>query len=77
MELLETPLGETEMSSRELSVDRRGLQIPPEPYPEIQVIPEDPKEIAVREGIHVRIQTEIHHENKEAEFLQNEMKFQI
>ena len=56
-----------------------------EPDLEIQVIPEDPKEIAVREGIHERIQAEIHHEDKEAEtrgkkclrFLQNGMKFQI
>ena len=48
------------MRSQEPSVDRR-------PDVEIQVIPEDPEEIAVREGIHERIQVEVHHEDKEAE----------
>ena len=44
MELPEVPLGEMEMRSWELSVDdRRGLEIPPEPDLEIQVIPEDPE----------------------------------
>ena len=38
-----------------------------EPALDIQVIPEDLKETAVREGIHKRIQVEIHHENKEIE----------
>ena len=51
-ELPEAPLGEVEMRSQEPSVDRRDLEIPPEPDLEIQVIPEDPEEIAVREGIH-------------------------
>ena len=35
-----------------------------EPYLEIPVIPEDPKEIAVREEIHERIQAKIYHEEK-------------
>ena len=43
--------------------------MPPEPDLKIQVIPEDPEEIAVREGIHGRIHMEIHHEVKEAEIV--------
>ena len=37
------------------------------------MIPKDPEEIAVREGIHVRIQAEIYHENKEREAWDEEM----
>ena len=48
-------------------VDQRNPERPPEPALEIQIISEDPKEIAVREGILERIQAEIHHEDKEAE----------
>ena len=62
-ELPEAPLGETEKRSWEPSVDRRDLKIPPEPELKIQVIPEDPEEIAVRDGI----QVEIHHEDNKAE----------
>ena len=36
-------------------------------------IPEDPQEIALREGIHERIQDKIHHEDKEAEARAEEM----
>ena len=39
----------------------------------IQVIHEDLEETAVREGIHKRIQAEIHHENKEIEAQAEEM----
>ena len=45
----------------------------PEPALDIQVIPEDLEEKAVREGIHQRIQVEIHHENKEIEARAEEM----
>ena len=48
-------------------------EITPEPDLEIQVIPEDPEEIKVREGIYERIQAEIHHEDKEAETTAKEM----
>ena len=51
MELPEAPLGKVEMRSLERFLDRRSLEIPPEPDLDIQIIPEDPKEIAVREGI--------------------------
>ena len=44
-----------------------------EPDLEIPVISEDPEEIAVRVGIHERIQTEIHHEDKAAEAMAEEM----
>ena len=37
------------------------------PGPRSPEIPEDPEEMAVREGIHKRIQAEMHHENKEIE----------
>ena len=67
-ELPETPLGEAERRSREPSVNRRDLEIPPEPELEIQVTPEDIEEVAVREGVHKRIQAEIcHGDDKEAE----------
>ena len=55
------------MRSREPFVGRRDLEIPQEPELEIQVIPEDSEEIAVREGVHERIKSEIHHEDKEVE----------
>ena len=45
----------------------RDPEILLEPDLEIAVIPKDPEEIAVRKGIHERIQVEIHHEDKEAE----------
>ena len=48
-ELPEAPLGEVEMRSREPFLDLRSPEIPPEPELEIQVIPEDPEEIAVRD----------------------------
>ena len=44
--------------------DPRDPEIPPEPDLEIPVILDDPDEIAVRQGIHERIQVEIQHEDK-------------
>ena len=81
--LPEAPLGEAERRFQKPSLDGRDLEIHPEPELEIQVIPEDPEEIAVREGVHQRIQAEIHHEDMEAkaaaeeilEVLQNGIKF--
>ena len=61
------------MRSREPSIDLRDLEIPLEPELEIQVIPEDPEEIPVIEGVHKRIQAEIHQEDKEAESMAEEM----
>ena len=40
---------------------------------QIQIIPDDPEEIAAREGIHERIQAEIHQGNKEVEARAEEM----
>ena len=57
----------------EWSLDQRDPKIPPEPALEIQIIPEDLEEIAVREGIHERIQAEIHQGNKEEEARAEEM----
>ena len=67
MELLEAPLGEVESRYIDWSVDPRNPDIHPEPALEIQIIPEDPKEIAVREGIHERIQAEIHQKEAKVE----------
>ena len=72
-ELPQAPLVKAERRSQEPSVDRRDPEIPPEPELEIQVIPEDPKEIAVREGVHKRIQAQIHHEDMVAEATKEEM----
>ena len=71
--LTEALQGEAEMRSREPFLDWRSPEIPPEPDLEIQVIPEDPKEIAVREGINERIQADIHHEDKVADTTAEEM----
>ena len=71
--LLEVPREETEVVARKQPEEQGRLELHPEPDLEIQVIPEDPKEIAVREGIHERIQAEIHHEEKEAEAVADEM----
>ena len=42
----------------------RNQEISAESAIDIQVIPEDPKEMAWIEGIHKRIQPEMYHENK-------------
>ena len=43
------------------------------PYLEIQINPEEPGTIAVREGIHERIQAEIQYEAKEADAMAEKM----
>ena len=45
--LLEAPLREAERGYMELLADQRNPEIPPEPALEIQIIPENPEEIAV------------------------------
>ena len=72
-ELLETPVGEVEIMSRETTQDWRDPEIPLEPDLKIPVIPEDPEVIAVREGMLERIQAEIHLEDKEAGAAPEEM----
>ena len=72
-EIREAPLGKMERRSIEPSVNQRKPEIPPEPALEIQIVSEDLEEIAVREGIHERIQAEIHHEDKEVEARAEEM----
>ena len=52
-ELPETPLSEAERRPIEQSVDQRNPEIPPEPALVIQIVPEDPEELAVRECHHV------------------------
>ena len=72
-ELLEAPLGEAERRPIEPSVDQRNPEIPPEPALKVQIVSEDSKEIAVREGMHKRNQAEIHHEDKKEEARAEEM----
>ena len=55
------------------SLDQRNPEIPPEPALKIQIVPEDPEKIAVREGLYKRIHAEIHHKDKEAEARAEEM----
>ena len=73
MELLEVPREETEVGAREQPEEQERHEVLPEPDLEIPVFPENPEEIAVREGIHERIQEEIYHEDKEAEAMAEEM----
>ena len=54
-------------------MDQRDPEISLVTELEIQVIPEDLEEIAVREGVHKGIQAEIHHEDKESEATAEEM----
>ena len=49
-------------------------EISPKPALDIQIISEDPEEIAAREGIHERIQAEKHQGNKEVEARAEEIK---
>ena len=51
----------------------RSPEISAESSIDIQDKPEDPEEMAVREGIHEGIQAEMHHENKEIEAREEEM----
>ena len=53
--------------------ERLGNKADNEPYLEIPIISEEPETIAMREGIHERIQAEIQHEDKEAEAMVKEM----
>ena len=69
MELPQIPRAEAE--------ERVGIEAEAEadtgPYLEIPIISEKPEVIARREGIHERIQAEIHHKDKQAEVLAEEM----
>ena len=69
-ELPKVSLGERVMETRQHPVNP---EITAEPVLEILVIPEDPEEMAAREGIYERIQAEIYHENKEREAWAEEM----
>ena len=66
-------MGEKERVYLETGPYPDSLEITTEPALEIQVIPEDPEERAAREGIHNRIQAEIHDENKERDSRAKEM----
>ena len=53
--------------------DPVNLEITEEPDLEVPMILDDPEEMAVREGIHERIQAEIYHEDKKREVKAEEM----
>ena len=65
MELPEIPVVDGERVFWETSTDSVNPEITAKPNLEILMILEDPEEMAVREGIHERIQSEIYHENRE------------
>ena len=71
--LLETSLRGRERIYMEPLSGQRNPEISAKPALDIQITPEDPEEIAAREGIHERIQTEIHQGNKEVEVRAEEM----
>ena len=73
MELPEISVGERERVFMEKRLDPVNPEITSEPDLEIPMIIDDPEEMAVREGIHERIQTEIYHENKERAVQAEEM----
>ena len=66
-ELPELPIEEVEVGIREQPEDQSRPELYHEPDLDIPILPKDPEVIAEREGIHKRIQSEIHHEDKQAE----------
>ena len=60
-EFPEIPLRGRERVYMEKVPGPRSPKIPAESIIDVQVIPEDPKEMAVRKEIHKRIQAEMHH----------------
>ena len=64
-ELQKVSLRERERVYMETGPDPKSPETKTEPAQDIQVIPENPEDMALREGIHERIQGEIHHEDKE------------
>ena len=64
-ELPEISVGKRERVYMETKPDPLNPDITAEPDLEIPMILNDPGEMAVREGIHKRIQAEIYHEKKE------------
>ena len=72
-ELLEESLRGRERIYMEPLSGQRNLKISSEPALNIQIIPEDPEEIAAREEIHERIQAKIHQGKKEVEARAEEM----
>ena len=53
--------------------DPVNLEMTAEPDLEVPMVLDDPEEMAVREGLHERIQAEIYHEDKEREAQDEEM----
>ena len=72
-ELLEASLRERERRYIESLANQRNPERSSKPALKIQIIPEDHKMMAAKEGIHERIQAEIHQGNKEVEARAEEM----
>ena len=72
-ELPEIPIVDGERVFRETSMDLVNPEIIVGPDLEIPMILDDPEEMAVREGIHKRIQPEIYYEDRERAFQAEEM----
>ena len=66
-ELPEIPIEKAEVGVGEQPEDQKRQELYPKSNLDIHILPEDPIAIAEREGTHKRIQSEIQHEDKEAE----------
>ena len=73
MELPEIPVGDGDRLLKEMSMDPVNPEIIAVPDLEVPMIFDSPKEMAMREGIHERIQAEIYHEDRERAFQAKEM----
>ena len=72
-ELLEIPVVDGERMLREMCMDPVNPEIIAVLDLEIPMILNSPEEMAVREGIHKRIQAEIYHDDRERAFQAEEM----
>ena len=67
MELPEIPVGERDRVFMEMRLGPVNLEVTVEPNLEVPMILNNHEEMAVREGIHERIQAEIYHKDRERE----------
>ena len=72
-ELPEISARERDRVFMETRLNPVNLEMTAEPDLEVPMILDNPEEMAVREGIHERIQAEIYHEDKEREAQAEEM----
>ena len=72
-ELPEIPVRDRDRVLQEMSMDPVNPEIIAVPDIEVPMIFDGPEEMAMREGIHERIQVEIYHEDRERAFQAEEM----